>query len=213
MTYGKLYVHFGCGFVAPPGWLNFDTSPTLRFERLPLLGKVYRKNANRFPPNVRYGDIVKGLPLKAGTVDVLFSNHVLEHIPRKQCEQALRNCYALLKPGGIFRLVVPDLKALADDYVKAYAAGDDEAAHRFMTNSCLGTPARGRGFVGRLVELYGNSKHLWMWDERSLTQALRAAGFTDIRRCAFGDSADPMFKRVESEGHFKGAVSLECRKS
>ncbi|MCP5113600.1 MAG: hypothetical protein GY953_22435, partial [bacterium] len=51
-----LYVHYGCHFTAPDGWLNFDASPTLRFERFPILGRLYTKNESRFPPNVRYGD-------------------------------------------------------------------------------------------------------------------------------------------------------------
>ena len=59
----KLRVQFGCGFTAPETWLNFDASPTLRVERLPLVSRLYTKNEQRFPPNVEYGDIVKGLPL------------------------------------------------------------------------------------------------------------------------------------------------------
>ena len=54
-----LYVQYGCGFSAPEGWKNFDASPTLQFERLPVIGRLFTKNASRFPENVRYGDIVK----------------------------------------------------------------------------------------------------------------------------------------------------------
>ncbi|MQP68452.1 hypothetical protein GE253_24335 [Niveispirillum sp. SYP-B3756] len=60
------FVQYGCGWTAPPGWHNFDASPTLRFERLPLVGRLYSKNGRRFPDNVRYGDIVRGLPLAPG---------------------------------------------------------------------------------------------------------------------------------------------------
>ena len=56
-------MQYGCGFNAPSGWKNFDVSPTLRFERLPLIGRLYSKNQQRFPENVEYGDIVKGIPL------------------------------------------------------------------------------------------------------------------------------------------------------
>jgi SAM-dependent methyltransferase len=212
MTTRKLYVHFGCGFSAPDGWINFDASPTLRFERLPVVSKLYSKNGRRFPSNVVYGDVVKGLPLRAGTIDALFSNHVLEHIPLEDCRKALSNCFALLKPGGVFRLVVPDLKALIESYLRENSAGDPAAAHHFMSESCLGTPARTRGVVGHMAAAFGNTKHLWMWDEPAMFAALRAAGFKNIRRCSFGDSDDPMFRLVESEGHFENAVSLECRK-
>ena len=55
--------------------------PTLLFERIPLLGKLFTKNMARFPANVRYGDIVKGLPIREGTVDGVYASHVLEHLP------------------------------------------------------------------------------------------------------------------------------------
>jgi hypothetical protein len=57
------YIQYGCGWSAPVEWTNFDASPTLRFERLPLIGSFYTKNKQRFPANVRYGDIVSGLPV------------------------------------------------------------------------------------------------------------------------------------------------------
>ena len=56
----SLYVQYGCGLSAPVGWQNFDASPTLRLQKIPLIGKLVRKVD--FPSNVLYGDIVKGLP-------------------------------------------------------------------------------------------------------------------------------------------------------
>jgi hypothetical protein len=84
-----LYVQYGCSFSAPEGWLNFDASPTLRFERIPLLGKLYTKNESRFSPEVRYGDIVRGLPLEPSSVDGLYASHVLEHLSFEDCRLAL----------------------------------------------------------------------------------------------------------------------------
>jgi len=58
-----LYVQYGSGYSAPPGWLNFDASLTLRFERLPFIGGLYTRNSRRFPRVTRYGDVVAGLPV------------------------------------------------------------------------------------------------------------------------------------------------------
>jgi hypothetical protein len=42
------YVQYGCGYSAPNSWVNFDASPTLRFERIPIketsLGKEKRSH-------------------------------------------------------------------------------------------------------------------------------------------------------------------------
>ena len=66
-------VQYGCGSSAPEGWLNFDASLRVR---LGIRGKV-------FPRNVRYGDIVRGLPIKAikdGTAKAVYASHILEHL-------------------------------------------------------------------------------------------------------------------------------------
>jgi len=109
MMRNSYYVQYGCGWSAPVGFRNFDASPTLRFERLPLLGKLYTKNNSRFPENVEYGDIVKGLPVPPTSCEAVYCSHVLEHLSLDDFRKALRNTHRILKSGGTFRLVVPDL--------------------------------------------------------------------------------------------------------
>lgn len=201
-TDGRLCVQYGCGWTAPAGWHNFDASPTLRLERIPLFGRLIAKNAARFPGNVRWGDIVAGLPFPPGSVDRVYASHVLEHLSHEDCLRALANTRALLKPDGVFRLVVPDLRWRAEAYLEALAAGDRRAAAGFLDSTMLGLRRRERGPYGWLKAAFGNSHHLWMWDEPSLTDALREAGFRGVRRCRAGDSGDPAFVLVEEEGRF-----------
>ena len=163
-----------------------------------------------FPRNVRFGDIVRGLPIAAGSCDVAYCSHMLEHLALADFRAALRNTFTILRPGGTFRLVVPDLAQC----VRAYAGGTDpQAAHRFMVDTHLGHQARSRGLRGALVAWLGNSRHLWMWDEPAMRAELDAAGFVDARRASFGDSPDSMFALVEDAGRFTGCLAMECRKS
>lgn len=74
------YVQYGCGLSAPNEWQNFDASPTLRFERLFLIGHLYTKSKSRFPKNVKYGDIVKGLPVFIDSCKGVYCSHILEHL-------------------------------------------------------------------------------------------------------------------------------------
>jgi hypothetical protein len=203
------YVHYGCGWFAPETWLNFDCSPTLRFERLPVVGGLYTRNARRFPTNVRYGDIVRGLPVPAGSCRGIYCSHVLEHLALEDFHLALTHTFQYLKPGGVFRLVLPDLEQLARAYL---ADSSDLAAGRFMEATCLGTRQRPRGLRGFVTQWLGNSLHLWMWDEKALTEQLREHGFRDIRRAAFGDAADRRFDDVEAEERFDGCLALQCRR-
>ena len=205
----SIYVQFGCGFDAPEGWVNYDASPTLFFERIPLWGGLYTKTEKRFPKNVIWGNIVKGLPQQRESVTGIFCSHILEHLSLEDCRTALRNTYTYLKPGGIFRLVVPDLEYAINQYAEDQTS---QAAQRFLETTMLGMRTRG-SFLKRIVEsALGNSKHQWMWDEKALAHELKTAGFHQVRRAKFGDCMDPKFSEVEREGRFLHCLALEALK-
>jgi hypothetical protein len=203
------YVQYGCGWCTPDGWQHFDASPTLRLERIPVIGRLLKRNASRFPKNAQFGDIVKGLPVSPDSCAGVYCSHVLEHLSLEECRVALRNTFGLLRPGGIFRLVVPDLAHAIDQYRSDQSA---EGALEFMKNSGLGYERRPRTLASFLVSWLGNSQHKWMWDFKSLEAELMAAGFTNIVRTRFGGSADPMFMTVEDEARWNNALGVECRR-
>lgn len=204
-----LYVQYGCGFSAPTGWENFDASPTLRLERLPLIGRVITKNEKRFPRNIAYGDIVKGLPLASESCSGVYCSHVLEHLSLADFREALRNTNKILKPGGIFRLVLPDFEY----FVKQYQCNPSpDAALTFMRETCLGYERRVKGLIEFVRSWLGNSQHLWMWDYKSIELELINAGFIDIRRACFCDSSDPSFRQVEEADRWNNCLGVECRR-
>ena len=207
----KRYVQYGCGFSAPDEWVNYDASPTLKFERLPFLGKIYTRNSQRFPTNVKYGDIVKGLPEMNNSCDGVYCSHILEHLAYQDFLKALKNTYLILKPNGIFRCVLPDLHSSIKNYIINYEQ-IEEPAHEFMRSTMLGIEKREGGIAGLTKSLFGNSKHLWMWDDKTLTSELKKVGFRQIRTAKFDDSSDTHFSLVEEENRFYGAVALECIK-
>ena len=179
---------------APDGWINFDASPTLRFERIPVLGRLYRKNATRFPEAVRYGDIVRGLPISSDACRGIYCSHVLEHLAFEDCLRALHNTFRYLAPGGTFRLVMPDLEQLIRAYL---ASSSDEPGNWLMEISGLGRVNRPRTLGAGVIAWLGNSAHLWLWDEKSMASTLKKVGFKRIRRASFGDAIDSRFIEVE----------------
>ncbi len=204
----KIYVQYGCGFSSPEKWRNFDASPTLRFEKIPLLGKFYKKNKIRFPDNVKYGDILKGLPVADHSCQGVYCSHILEHLALEELRMALANTYRMLLPGGYFRFVLPDLEY----YIKSYVNDPSpDASLLFMKNTSLGITARPRGLTGFIKEWLGNSRHLWMWDYKSLEQELNNIGFVDIRRAEYGDASDSMFSDIEDYERWENCLGIECR--
>ena len=53
-------------------------------------------------------DVTKPLPLKDNTVDLIQSEDVMEHIEYNMLQQTINDIYRVLKPGGLFRLSMPD---------------------------------------------------------------------------------------------------------
>lgn len=210
----KNYVHYGCGIFAPEEWQNFDVSPTLRIQKIPVLGKITKKIHHvDFPKNVRYGNILKGLPgVSDNSCEGVFCSHVLEHLTLDQFHIALENSYRYLKVGGKFRCIVPDLKYYIDIYIEEYQKGNISASFDFMKKTHLGYENSPKGLLRYIRAIYGTAKHKWMWDKNSLERELRNVGFSYVRECHYGDSEDRMFTIVEHEGRYKDAIAFECVK-
>jgi hypothetical protein len=132
----------------------------------------------------------------------VYASHILEHLAYGDFESALQNTMKILEPNGVFRLIVPDLQERVRWYLREVSKGSTEASTNFMRSCHLGLEQRPRSVLGRIRLLIGGSAHLWMWDEPSIVEHLRKAGFIKIRRCEFGDSNDPMFAQVEDRARF-----------
>ena len=201
-TSGAL-VQFGCGTCTPKGWRNFDASPTLRLQRIPIIGPILTTGTARFPSGVEFGNVVQGLPLTSGMAKAVYCSHVLEHLSFDELPKALRETHRILVSGGIFRGVLPDLEFHAKAYV---ADASERAAERFMEETLLGIKSRGSGITRLLETGFGNSQHLWMWDYKGLVRELEHAGFKHIRKAVLGDSQEKAFCSVEEVGRWQNCL-------
>lgn len=111
---GLLMLNLGCGDRTHPDWVNIDSSLRLRLGMLPLIRRWVPS-----PPDIRIHDLRHGIPFGDGTVDIVYASHVLEHLTRNVGREFLREIYRVLKPGGIVRIVVPDLEAAVRQYLVA----------------------------------------------------------------------------------------------
>lgn len=203
-------LHYGCGLDTGIGWHNCDASPKLRLQRLPLIGWVFKKWLKpRFPEEVHYGDIVRGMNLPPNSCEAIYCSHILEHLALEDFRIALLNTHRYLKPGGTCRLLVPDFEQLVATY---HDNPNPEALSNFLRYTYLGRDKRTSGLLGFVREYLGDSHHLWMWDEKGIHAELLQAGFTNIRRCQAGDSANKAFLAVENPDRFVAGLAIECSK-
>jgi predicted SAM-dependent methyltransferase len=127
----------GCGKTYHPDWDNFDLTPA--------------------DDSIRPLDLLKEFPFKDGTYEFCYSSHVLEHMPRSYAPRFLKEIYRILRPGGVIRIVVPDLEGSVRRYLQeldSVISGDHSALprHQWMTIELLDQLTRtfSGGFMGRL---------------------------------------------------------------
>ena len=89
-------LHLGCGKRHLNGYLNIDARDDVGADMVM--------------------DVTHLDDISAGTVDLIYACHVLEHVPRNQTLDVLREWRRVLKPGGLLRLAVPDFRALCRLY-------------------------------------------------------------------------------------------------
>jgi hypothetical protein len=214
-------VHYGCGNAVGASWLNFDASPMLWVERIPVIGRALHAavgGGTPFPRAVRYGNIADKPLVPDNTASAVYASHVLEHLSLQETRRALANTFRMMAPGGVFRLIVPDLRSRAELYIEQLRAGDQEASSNFMRYSLLGAEERPRGLIRPIRRAFSGSSHLWMWDSVSMGAELARCGFTQIRECQFGDAQDPAFGELEVRARFidttlqRPECAMEARK-
>lgn len=115
-------VNIGCGEVCHPDWVNLDVSPS--------------------HPGVIPYDLRKGLPFPDGDCDACYSAHVLEHMDPEEAGRFLRECHRVTRPGGVVRIVVPDLEDIARAYLDA------------LRRTQAGDPAAEADYDWMMLELY-----------------------------------------------------------
>lgn len=94
---GSRLLHIGCGEVNSPEFINLDARP------LPHVHIVSRNLFN-----------LRSIP--DASLDMVYMSHVLEHVPRGQLLQTLKEMRRVLKTGGLLRVSVPDFDLIIRIY-------------------------------------------------------------------------------------------------
>lgn len=130
-------LNLGCGARRHPAWTNVDLVPTGR--------------------DVIACDLRRPLPFPAASFTAVYAAHVLEHLVPAEAASLMAEVRRLLVPGGVVRIVVPDLEGIARAYLESLErAGDSPSAerrweHRWMTVELLDQLVRDQpgGLMGR----------------------------------------------------------------
>jgi predicted SAM-dependent methyltransferase len=79
-------------------------------------------------------DVTQGLPFSADTFEAVYHSHVLEHLVPDEGKKLVEECFRVLQPGGILRIVIPDLERIARLYLQSHRSawdGNEAAIARY----------------------------------------------------------------------------------
>ena len=210
-------LHLGCGLTAPSGWVNVDGSWQVELARYPLARRTLarldlipaRQAEVPWARHVRRLDLRRPLPFAAETFNVAFSSHLLEHLYRADALRLLRECHRVLRPGGVCRAVVPDLRHLVGDYIRASERGDADAARALVASLQMRPEAEsGSGLYRIYQRLTDFHTHKWMYDAPALVTLFREAGFPEPEARAMWDSRIENVREVELESRAASGVGI-----
>ena len=195
--------HLGCGTIFIKGYLNIGfwnhLQPDVVYVNPNGVDGTYLLNH----------DLVHGIPASDNSLEVIYHSHLLEHLSYKEGMAFIENCYKALAPGGIMRVLVPDLELWVNNYINNNTFFFDEYRKALAPEGDL-YPTKGSVFMGMLH----NHGHKCGYDFETLRWLLERAGFGKIRRTLVQDSDLSDIIEVEPYFSLKAMESLcvECYK-
>jgi SAM-dependent methyltransferase len=205
-------LHLGCGSKTPEGWLNLDGSWNAWLAKYPHIRKLLRYISIVPPqlldipvsPNIFVHDVSKSLPFSDNYFSCIYASHLLEHLYLEEGKNLLKECYRILVPNGVLRMVVPDLKTLILEYIEDVAISNDsidtmnraDKLNRKLLFRCPQPPSG--NIVYRIyTALKDLHSHKWMYDADSLITYFKWAGFIDVREMQLHHSRIDGIEQVE----------------
>lgn len=141
-------------------------------------------------------------PFKSNSINLIYTSHCIEHLKFETTSLLLNDCYRILSPGGILRIVIPDTDKLLD----IYNHNKKKDGFKFYTQ---GSRAK-YSLKESILELFGfnlytnkfldNSMHLSFYSMSSIKLLLIASGFNKLNNCSYGQSkADDFLITTEND--------------
>jgi predicted SAM-dependent methyltransferase len=123
-------------------------------------------------------DVTLGLPFE--DVDFIFAEHFIEHVAYVEAAVLLRECRRVLNDNGVLRLSTPNLDWVWASHYRLGLADADQVRGCFALNGAF--------------RAWG---HQFLYNERTLTATLLEAGFANVTRCEYGQSAHDALRGLE----------------
>ncbi|MHB0995805.1 MAG: class I SAM-dependent methyltransferase [Elusimicrobiales bacterium] len=133
-------------------------------------------------------DITKRLEFPDGSVEVIFTEHVLEHVRFQEGVSFMREAKRILKPGGTLRIVCPVTEKVLGfspgsdmdrEYLKCLERFYPEEKELFGRLGFDGLREFSKVFL--LNSIYTGYGHRFIWSSALIAKVLLALGYRDVK--------------------------------
>lgn len=212
--YQPVVVNVGCGAAPTPGAVNLDNSLSVSLAKHIRVGRMLRKIRLISSDQLDYAEFCSkhgiirascfSLPLADHSADVVYTSHMMEHLPKESLPLFFKEVRRVLKADGFFRIVLPDTAILVKEYLRD---GDCDQ----LIESLLLCPEIGTLSKRIRVALFGHRFHHWMYDAPSFKRVLQKNGFTDIQQLPAGMTGIPFPTQLDLKEREDESFYLECK--
>jgi predicted SAM-dependent methyltransferase len=110
-----------------------------------------------------YADLIKPLSFVDKSIDGIFCEEVIEHLPERDGEMMLRECLRVLKPGAAMRITTPDLNWFSASLIE--------------------------GTIGceEMNRIFYDHNHRFLYSQKKLFEIVSRCGFTNLRQSSYKD--------------------------
>ena len=162
-------------------------------------------NTDYFPrENIFFLDVTKTFPIPSASFDFVFTEHHIEHISYKNAVFMLKECFRILKPGGVIKVITPDLESSISNYLNNDIEGKGiinttkDYIYSGFHNAANYIPVDDYFKAHEINDMFMNYEHQFIYDFESMKRVLMHAGFTKIKDCGAKDSVHLEFHHIES---------------
>ncbi|MCB1211796.1 MAG: methyltransferase domain-containing protein, partial [Verrucomicrobiales bacterium] len=153
-------------------------------------------------------DVRLPLVFADGSFDRIFTEHMIEHLSWEQGAAMLKECFRIAKPGGVVRVATPNIHFLINLVAKP---GDDlhQAYMKWSVDRHIPW-APGLDAVVVMNNFVRDWGHRFVYDEATLGEQLKLAGFSGVVRCTLNASDHDDLRDLENESRMPpGFLMLE----
>ncbi len=159
-------------------------------------------NVNATAP--RYMDGTKPWIFEDGSLSHVYADNMIEHVPLAGARVFFQEAHRCLRPGGIIRLVTPDLREHVELYLQGESVVQGPEADEYRAFGVVVEHA-----VDLLRTPIGEFGHHsgYVYDFETLDAELQRAGFGPARRCELHESEDPKLRGLEERSE-QGRIQM-----